>query len=30
MTYQAIGANRREILASVTAAGLTLSFAVAP
>ena len=30
MTYQAIGANRREILASVTAAGLTLNFAVAP
>ena len=29
MTYQAIGANRREVLASVTAAGLTLSFAIA-
>jgi isoquinoline 1-oxidoreductase beta subunit len=29
MTYQATGANRREILASVTAAGLTLNFAVA-
>src|SRR4051794_40333670 len=30
MTYQAIGANRREVLASVSAAGLTLTFAVAP
>lgn len=30
MTAQMTGANRREILASVTAAGLTLNFAVAP
>jgi len=30
MTYELTGANRREILTSVTAAGLTLSFAVAP
>src|SRR5204862_5201120 len=29
MTYQPTGASRREILASVTAAGLTLNFAVA-
>ena len=29
MTLQNIGANRREILASVTAAGLTLNFAIA-
>jgi isoquinoline 1-oxidoreductase beta subunit len=29
-TPQSLGASRREILASVTAAGLTLSFAVAP
>jgi len=29
MTYQPTGANRREILASVTAAGLTLNFAIA-
>jgi len=29
MTVQMTGANRREILASVTAAGLTLNFAVA-
>lgn len=30
MTYHQIGANRRQVLASVSAAGLTLSFAVAP
>jgi isoquinoline 1-oxidoreductase beta subunit len=30
MTYHDVKANRREILASVSAAGLTLSFAVAP
>jgi isoquinoline 1-oxidoreductase beta subunit len=30
MTQQMTGASRRQILASVTAAGLTLSFAVAP
>ena len=30
MTQQLIGANRREILTSVSAAGLTLAFAVAP
>ncbi|WP_293898256.1 xanthine dehydrogenase family protein molybdopterin-binding subunit [Phenylobacterium sp.] len=30
MTFQATGANRREILTSVTAAGLTLNFALAP
>ena len=29
MTFQATGANRREILTSVTAAGLTLNFAIA-
>ena len=29
MTFQATGASRREILASVTAAGLTLNFAIA-
>ena len=29
MTFQATGASRREILTSVTAAGLTLNFAVA-
>ena len=30
MTHQMIGANRREILTSVSAAGLTLAFAIAP
>ena len=30
MTHQLVGANRREILTSVSAAGLTLAFAVAP
>ena len=30
MTYHDLKANRREILTSVSAAGLTLSFAIAP